>query len=339
MKCILDKNSYSSYLMVLETIRCSLYYNFDEKEKLEIGMSWNRKKGNPDDSHMIHQFYMDIINCIPDIVYWVDTDCNLLGCNNHFVRLLGLQEIRDFNGTPYQQMKKFAHWPDKRIEALKLDDMNVIFSGEARYNVEEKPIITEKKKNIYFKSTRVPMLDENKNVVGLVVVLTDTSTSRKSQEKSKSLPEKTVKVEHLKLEEHLPTILMIEDNLVAQNVEKALLTALNCNVDIAESGDKALKLFDPGKYDLVLMDIGLEDTSGYVVAKQLRHMEKDTKFHVPIIALTGYQAEIVKDDCEQYFMEGAITKPLTSEQAEQIIKHFVYHMDVPVNGLKASDLS
>jgi CheY-like chemotaxis protein len=128
---------------------------------------------------------------------------------------------------------------------------------------------------------------------------------------------------------------MIEDNIIAQNVEKALLMALNCQVDIAESGDKALQLFGPGKYDLVLMDIGLEDTSGYVVAKQLRNMEKDTNHHVPIIALTGYEADVVKYDCEQYFMEGAITKPLTSEQAEQIIKHYVYHMDIPVNGLKS----
>jgi hypothetical protein len=56
---------------------------------------------------------------------------------------------------------------------------------------------------------------------------------------------------------------------------------------------------------------------------------------VPIIALTGYEADVVKYDCEQYFMEGAITKPLTSEQAEQIIKHYVYHMDVVVQGLKS----
>lgn len=97
-----------------------------------------------------------------------------------------------------------------------------------------------------------------------------------------------------------------------------------------------MQLFDPGKYDLVLMDIGLADTSGYVVAKQLRNKEKGTNHHVPIIALTGYEAEVVKYDCEQYFMEGAITKPLTSEQAEQIIQHYVYHMDVEVKGLKSS---
>nr|WP_232002710.1 response regulator [Legionella sainthelensi] len=132
----------------------------------------------------------------------------------------------------------------------------------------------------------------------------------------------------------MPKVLMVEDNVIAQNVEKALLTALNCQVDIANSADNAVKLFKPGKYDLVLMDIGLEDSSGYIVAKQLRQKERETEHHVPIIALTGFEADVVKYDCQHYFMEGAISKPLTCEQAEQIIKHYVYHMDVPVRGLK-----
>jgi CheY-like chemotaxis protein len=293
-------------------------------------MFLNQEK-SPKDIGEVHQYYLDIINCIPDIVYWIDTDCNLLGCNNHFVTLLGLTELANFKATPYEQMKKFGHWNLKRIESFKLEDMNVIFSGKARYNIEESPIINNKKETLYFRSNRVPLLDENKKVIGLVVVLTDISAFKKQDSEEGSLIKETKKRNHVK---HIPSVLMIEDNVIAQNVEKALLTALNCRVDIADSGESALKLFGPGKYDLVLMDIGLEDTSGYVVAKQLRDKEKNTKHHVPIIALTGYEADIVKYDCEQYFMEGAITKPLTSEQAEQIIKHYVHHMDIPVQGLK-----
>ncbi len=299
-------------------------------------MFWNHQKGTPEDVKQIHQNYMEIMNCLPDIVYWVDVDCNLLGCNNQFVRLLGLNELRDFKGTPYHQMQKFAHWNDQSIETLKLDDMKAIFNGESRYNIEEKPIVDANNNDLYFRSNRVPVFDEHKNVVGLVVVLTDISVYKKQmhveQSEQAAMPQSSLPLKN----GALPSILMIEDNLIAQNVEKALLTALNCQVDIADTGDMALKLFGPGKYDLVLMDIGLEDTSGYVVAKQLRNMEKDTNHHVPIIALTGYEADVVKYDCEQYFMEGAITKPLTSEQAEQIVNHYIYHLDVPVRGLKST---
>ena len=83
------------------------------------------------------------------------------------------------------------------------------------------------------------------------------------------------------------------------------------------------------------MDIGLQDTSGYVVSKKLREMEKNTEYHVPIIALTSYQADVVKYDCNDYFMDGVITKPLSNKQAEQIIKRYVYHENIEISGLQS----
>lgn len=289
-----------------------------------------------EDASKIHQFYMNIINSVPDIVYWLDVDCKLKGCNNQFVALLGLSSLKDFKSSPYEPMVTRAHWNKQRVESIKMDDMQAIFTGEARYQVEERAIVTDQEQSLYFLSTRVPTMDENKKVTGLIVVLSPIPVLKDSKPKEASF-QKLKSEEGLSLKEnHLPTVLMIEDNVIAQNVEKALFTALNCQVDIADSGESALKLFGPGKYDLVLMDIGLEGTSGYVVAKQLRDMEKSTAHHVPIIALTGYEADVVKYDCEQYFMEGAISKPLTSEQAGQIIDHYVHNKDIPVRGLKTS---
>lgn len=302
--------------------------------KRGVGMSTNRIQESFRQSETIHQHYMDIINALPDIVYWVDIECNLIGCNTNFVTLLGLNSLREFKGTPYQQMKKHAKWSEKRAEEFKLDDMKVIFSGKSLNKVEEQPVVDKHGDTLYFQSNRVLMYDDKKKIVGLIVVLTDISAFKKLDVVKKTVPKNKSKIKPVMIDGHLPNVLMIEDNVVAQHAEKALLTGLNCQVDIAGTGDMALKLFDPGKYDLVLMDIGLGDTSGYVVAKQLRNMEKNTKHHVPIIALTGYQADVVKSDCEKYFMEGVISKPLTSEQAEQIIKHYVYHMDVDVQGLK-----
>lgn len=290
------------------------------------------KKGTQDDSFAIHQYYMDIINCMPNIVYWIDNNCLLKGCNKHFVELLGLKRVNDFSGTPYEPMSHFSGGSNERIEALRLDDLKVLFSGEPTYDVEEPPIYNKKGKALYYHSTRVPLFDKNKQVVGLVVVLTDVTDRKKIEAQEVDTP---IQMKGKDAIEHLnePNVLMVEDNFIAQRVEEALLTTLHCHVDIAESGEKALKLFNPGKYDIVFMDIGLEDTSGYMVAKKFRQMEKDTTYHVPIIALTSYQANAVKDDCNDYFMDGVLTKPLTSEQAQQIIKHFVYHENVPVGGL------
>ena len=81
------------------------------------------------------------------------------------------------------------------------------------------------------------------------------------------------------------------------------------------------------------MDIGLEGTSGYMLAKEVRKLEQGSRYRVPIIALTGFDAEIVKSDCEYYQMEGAIHKPLTVEQVRQIIQHYIKHIDIDVAGL------
>ncbi len=299
-------------------------------------MPSHAKKRTEVDIDSIHQYYMEIINSMPNIVYWIDAECNLKGCNNNFVKLLGLNTLNDLKGTPYQQMEKFAHWDMGRIEELKLDDMKVIFSGIPQHNVEEKPIEDSSGKTYHFLVSRVPMYNGSKKIIGLIVILNDVTLNKELATHLEVIQGNSQKIEHSIKEGYLPTVLMVEDNIIAQNVEKALLTALHCQVDIADSADSAIRLFHPGKYDLVLMDIGLEDSSGYVVAKQLRQKEKNTQYHVPIIALTGFEADVVKYDCQHYFMEGAISKPLTCEQAEQIIKHYVYHMDVPVRGLKTT---
>lgn len=296
-------------------------------------MAQKTEKGISEISVAIHHYYMDIINCMPNIVYWIDLDCELKGSNNNFVKLLGLKDLHDFTGTAYELLRKYAHWPESCVEALKLDDMTAIFSGKAKYNVEELPIPIGDNKLSYL-STRVPLFDNKKQVTGLVIILTDI-TDRKSNEQYAPADSHPDLMLIGRPNGRIPRILMVEDNLIAQKVEQALMVTLGCDVDMAESGEKALALFSPGKYDVVFMDIGLQDTSGYIVAKKLREKEKGTDHHVPIIALTSYQADIVKYDCRDYFMDGVITKPLSSDQAQQIIEHYVYHKDVSVNGLES----
>lgn len=310
-----------------------MYYNF-LKYIGDLCMSSHQTQSLEKKVGVIFQeHYLDIINSVADAVYWTDSHCNLIGCNKNFIKLMRLKSVRNLT-TPYELMSNHAHWSSERVEELKLDDMNTLFAAQPQYDIEENAIVDAKNKNLFFKSTRVPMFDHKHKVMGLIVVLTDITPLVLLRGTKKRIAFKTTLSTSLdQALSHSSKVLMVEDNLIAQNVERALLTALNCQVDIADTGNKAIELFNPGKYDLVFMDIGLEDTSGYVVAKKFRTKEENTKFHVPIIALKGYEADVVKNDCE--LMDGAITKPLSREQAEKIIKHYVYHMDdIKIPGLK-----
>lgn len=280
----------------------------------------------------IHQYYLDIINAIPSIVYWVDSQCNLLGCSHQFVQWLGVKKMCDLLATPYDQMKQLTTWSESSIDAFKLDDMQVIFSGVSQYNRKTTFVDMHHGKERHYDVSRVPLFDKSHQLYGLVVVLSEIIPHSSCETTDlKQIPAIEVIGPRFK---KIPVILMVEDNFVAQQVVKALLIALHCRVDTAGSGDKALALFKAGKYDFVFMDIGLEDTSGYIVAKKMREMESNTPHHVPIIALTTYQADVVQYDCRDYCMDGVLTKPLTREQAEQLIQHYIFHQNVSVTGLQ-----
>lgn len=77
-------------------------------------------------------------------------------------------------------------------------------------------------------------------------------------------------------------LLIIEDNkLLAERLQKSLRRWYL--VEIAASGDAGLRLFTANTYDLIILDLGLPDTSGRDVCKQLRLLSKD----IPILVVTG----------------------------------------------------
>lgn len=296
-------------------------------------MDENVKNNHKMDIQELHQYYSAILNCMPYLVYWVDENCILQGCNEHFARLLGLKNIHDFIGSPYEKLAKSTKWSSEEREIYRLDDMAVIFSGKPKHEKVLPPILQPDGTVRYYVCNRDPLLDVSGQVIGAVVVMIEVTEQRFHEQR---LIRETGKITDSPAvsKGSAPRVLIIEDNFVAKQVEEALLLALKCEVDTAATGQQALILFEPGKYDLVVMDIGLEDTSGYVLSKQFRQMEKNSNFHVPIIALTSFQADLVKYDCDYYFMDGVISKPLTAEQADQIVQHYVYHNNTTVTGLK-----
>ncbi|MCD6039801.1 MAG: luxQ [Gammaproteobacteria bacterium] len=118
-------------------------------------------------------------------------------------------------------------------------------------------------------------------------------------------------------------ILLVEDNILAQKVAQSIFMDLGCQVDTAGTGKDALGLFKIGKYDLVFMDIGLPDTSGYTVTEEIRKIESDTSFHVPIIVLTAHAVEDTEVSFKNIGAEEILSKPLSKEQARNIIERYL----------------
>ena len=117
---------------------------------------------------------------------------------------------------------------------------------------------------------------------------------------------------------------MVEDNIIAQAVVKAILSALDCQVDIANNCDEAIDKWTQRGYDLIFMDIGLPITDGYEVTRKIRLLEKSQEgANIPIIALTAHVGEESKELCIAAGMNAVLSKPLSQECAKDILTSFI----------------
>jgi PAS domain S-box-containing protein len=82
-------------------------------------------------------------------------------------------------------------------------------------------------------------------------------------------------------------ILVVEDELDALDLLTIDLTAHGAKVYGASSAAEAVELLRSEEFDLMISDIGMADTDGYNLIKQVRKQE-GKKGHIPAIALTAY---------------------------------------------------
>lgn len=113
-------------------------------------------------------------------------------------------------------------------------------------------------------------------------------------------------------------VLLAEDNLVNQEVAKAMLSKLGLTVHIANNGQDAVALALMNNYDLILMDCQMPVMDGYEATSQI-HAQQNNSQRVPIIALTANATELDRSDCLHAGMDDFLSKPYSFDQLRKII--------------------
>jgi signal transduction histidine kinase/CheY-like chemotaxis protein/HPt (histidine-containing phosphotransfer) domain-containing protein len=111
-----------------------------------------------------------------------------------------------------------------------------------------------------------------------------------------------------------PRILLVEDNCVNQDVYKAMLENLGCQVTTEENGRKALDALARESFDLILMDCQMPEMDGYQATGSIREAEGAVSpdggaIHIPIIALTAHAMEGDRERCLAAGMDDYLAKP------------------------------
>lgn len=104
-------------------------------------------------------------------------------------------------------------------------------------------------------------------------------------------------------------VLAVDDNASIQKLVSANLQARGYAVTVADTGESALRLFTPGDYELVLLDLILPGLSGLEVCSHIRQQSD-----VPIIVLSAREDEELKVHALDAGADDYVTKPFSQEE-------------------------
>jgi DNA-binding NtrC family response regulator len=112
-------------------------------------------------------------------------------------------------------------------------------------------------------------------------------------------------------------ILIVDDELIVRESLFHWFEEDNYQVDTAEDGEIALKKFEKGKYDLILLDMKMPGISGLDLLTKLKEFDED----VIVILITAFASvpsaiRALKDGAYDY-----ITKPIDPDELSHIVEN------------------
>lgn len=109
-------------------------------------------------------------------------------------------------------------------------------------------------------------------------------------------------------------VLFVDDDSVNRMLGKVILKKFKVKADFANNGKEALKIFKPGKYDLVFLDINMPGMNGMEVSEKIREKESGSSLKkTKIVAMT---ASSLKRQIREYLesgMDSVMIKPYNEE--------------------------
>ncbi len=119
----------------------------------------------------------------------------------------------------------------------------------------------------------------------------------------------------------LNSVLVVDDSLPVRIQMNMALKGYANNVDLAETGEKALELIKGNRYDIIFLDVILPGVDGYDLCKTIK--ADDTCKDTPVVMLTGNSsaADQIKGNlagCDSYLI-----KPVKADLFKETITRYI----------------
>ena len=147
-------------------------------------------------------------------------------------------------------------------------------------------------------------------------------------------------------------ILLAEDSLTNQTLAVALLESRGHMVTVANNGREALAALGVAlgaslgggddNYDVILMDVQMPEMDGFETTSRIRDMERASKTHTPIIAMTAHAMAGDRERCLSAGMDEYVSKPIRlAELTDRIgncLRARVHRSSIPTHATELDEL-
>ena len=123
-----------------------------------------------------------ILDTIPQSIFWKDREGVYLGGNQVFAQAAGLADPELVQGKTDFDMP----WPRAEAEAYRADDLEVVSTNRSKPHIIE-PLQQADGSRLWIDTTKVPLLDEQGEVYGVLGVYADITEKRKADEERQAL--------------------------------------------------------------------------------------------------------------------------------------------------------
>lgn len=175
----------SAGVIELDSEKCILSITRDitESKQAEIKLMENQRK-----LAETNQLLQSVLDTVPSRIFWKDKNLTYLGCNKPFANDAGHSSPEELIGLNDYDIT----WKEQ-AELYRSDDMGIISSGKPKLDYEE-PQTTPDGKQIWLRTSKVPLRDVNQKIIGVLGSYEDITAKKvaevalqESEERYKSL--------------------------------------------------------------------------------------------------------------------------------------------------------
>ncbi|HNY28325.1 MAG TPA: transporter substrate-binding domain-containing protein, partial [Candidatus Sumerlaeota bacterium] len=133
-----------------------------EAKNFQLNLEIQERRRGLEALHESRNMLEQVVNAVPQAIFWKDRNCLYLGCNETFAGMVGLKSAKQIAGKSDFDLP----WPRPEAEAYRRDDREVMEENRSRQRIVE-PLQLADGRRLWIETAKAPLVDEQGQVYGV----------------------------------------------------------------------------------------------------------------------------------------------------------------------------